>query len=327
MRSRSLVSGKVVLLLAITLGLAAVSAPAWATFPGTNGRIAFASNGTGDLDVYTMNPDGSDVVNVTADPSIPGFDFEPDWSPDGTKIAFRSGQGAAGEIYTMNADGTGLTQLTSNSLIKDYSPAWSPDGSMIAFSSNRNDPHPDTCIDLAGCNDDIFVMPATGGSPIQVTFDSGADEFPQFSPDGTLIAYQSEVSGEFAIYTVNLGTLAVTKLTADSLKAVDPDYSPDGTKIAFANNYCLSAKNKPKDCRSDIFVMNADGGSVTQLTHTSGNNQYTGWSPEGDKIVFSHSNFEGTKAGQIYVMNSDGTGLTRITQTNDDSFVPDWGTG
>src|SRR5262249_44595685 len=107
----------------------------------------------------------------------------------------------------------------------------------------------------------------------------------------------------------------------------DPDYSPDGTKIAFTNNFCLAGKNKPKDCRSDISVMNADGGSVTQLTSTSGNNQYPSWSPAGDKIVFSHANIEGTKPGQIYAMNLDGTGLTRITHTNDDSFVPDWGTG
>ena len=158
---------------------------AWATFPGTNGRIAFAGDTPKlDRDVFTLEPDGSGTLNVTGGPGAPAFALEPDYSPDGTKIAFRSGPGATAEIYTANADGTGFNQLTSNS-VKDYTPAWSPDGSMIAFASNRNDPAPATCIDLFGsCEIDIFVMPATGGSPVQVTFEAGTEHFPQFSPDG-----------------------------------------------------------------------------------------------------------------------------------------------
>jgi Tol biopolymer transport system component len=85
----------------------------------------------------------------------------------------------------VNADRTGLTRLTSNS-VKDYAPAWSPDGSMIAFASNRNDPNPSTCAGIfGGCNIDIFVMPASGGSPVQVTFGSGTQEFPELDRSGT----------------------------------------------------------------------------------------------------------------------------------------------
>jgi Tol biopolymer transport system component len=93
--------------------------------PGTLGRIAFAGDATGDLDIYTMNPDGSGTFNVTGAPSSPGFALEPDYSPDGTKIAFRSGPTNAAEIYTVNADGTGVTQLTFNSF-KDYTPPGLP---------------------------------------------------------------------------------------------------------------------------------------------------------------------------------------------------------
>ena len=73
--------------------------------------------------------------------------------------------------------------------------------------------------------------------------------------------------------------------------------------------------------------MDANGSMVTQLTHNFGNNLYPTWSPQGDKIVFSHTNLGSKKAQQIYTMNADGAGLTRITHTNDDSFTPDWGSG
>jgi Tol biopolymer transport system component len=327
MRVRSAASRRLVLSIAISaFALAAISAPAWATFPGQNGRIAFASDEAGGLDIWTINPDGSGAVNVTADPSIPGFDLEPDWSPNGTKIAFRSGPVATAEIYTMNADGTGLAQLTSNAF-KDYTPAWSPDGSMIAFASNRNDPDPATCVGLfGGCIIDIFVMPATGGSPVQVTFGSGTKHFPQFSPDGGSIAYTSDAGGTFAVYTVDLDTLAATKLTPDSLHAGSPDYSPDGTKIAFESNF-RACNTGTSDCRTDIFTMNADGTSITRLTPKFGNNTDATWSPEGDKIAFTHSLGAGFKHQQVYLMNPDGTGITRITQTNDESFGSDWGSG
>jgi Tol biopolymer transport system component len=326
MRLKSLVSLRLALSFVITaVGLAAISAPAWATFPGTNGRIAFASAATGDLDIYTMNPDGSGIVNITADPGTPGFDLEPEYSPDGTKIAFRAGRTNAAEIYTMNANGTGVTRLTSNGA-RDAHPYWSPDGSQIVFTSSMNDPNFATCLDTGTCNTDIFVVPATGGSPQQLTFDSGADGNAEFSPDGRVVGYDTDVSGATAIYTVNVRNHAVTKLTTDSLQAGQPDWSPDGSKIAFVNNF-YNCKVGNQDCKSNIFVMNADGGSVTQLTHNFGTSLDVTWSPRGDKIVFTHSDSVQFNRQQISMMNPDGTGITTITHTNDNNFGPTWGSG
>jgi Tol biopolymer transport system component len=62
----------------------------------------------------------------------------------------------------------------------DYAPTWLPDGSMIAFHSNRSG------------NNDIWVIPATGGMAAQVTTYTGEDSHPDWSPDGSTIAFQSE---------------------------------------------------------------------------------------------------------------------------------------
>jgi len=80
-------------------------------------------------------------------------------------------------------DGTGLTRLTFNPAY-DRQPAWSPNGSLLAFTSNRTDPNFATCVQTGTCNWDIFVMRANGSGVRQLTFDTGDDEWPEFSPDG-----------------------------------------------------------------------------------------------------------------------------------------------
>src|SRR5262249_40715658 len=98
------------------------------------GRIAFDDF----ADVYVANADGSGLVRLTSDP---GPEFDPDWSPDGTKIAYRdSTRGINGddEVFVMDADGSHKTNLTNNPA-NDWGPAWSPDGTRIAFNSARGE--------------------------------------------------------------------------------------------------------------------------------------------------------------------------------------------
>jgi Tol biopolymer transport system component len=109
---------------ASSVWLAGATGPAHATFAGRAGRIAFTSNASGNNEVYTINPDGSGIVDVTNDPSDDG---RPDYSPDGSKIAFRSNRAGNQEIYSMNADGSGVARLTFDPAY-DVQPVWSPDG-------------------------------------------------------------------------------------------------------------------------------------------------------------------------------------------------------
>ena len=80
--------------------------PAWSP---DGSRIAFESFRDRNHEIYVMNADGSDVIQLTDNR---GFDRSPAWSPDGSRIAFDSDRDGNDEIYVMNADGSGQTNLT-----------------------------------------------------------------------------------------------------------------------------------------------------------------------------------------------------------------------
>src|SRR6185436_7223043 len=100
-------------------------------------RIAFVSNrDSAGIDIYLMDPDGSNVRRLTTDSSS---EAQPAWSPDGGRIAFVSDRRGAGgtDIYVMDTLGTNVVNLTNDAAV-DLAPAWSPDNQKIAFHSNRD---------------------------------------------------------------------------------------------------------------------------------------------------------------------------------------------
>lgn len=114
-------------------------------------KIAYKGCIGGDCGIIIANPDGSNPVRITTDPS----DGQPAWSPDGTKIAFTSHRDGNWEIYTVNADGSFLWRVTYNPAT-DGLPCWSPDGTIIAFRSDR------------GGRWAIYITSAAGGGAIKL---------------------------------------------------------------------------------------------------------------------------------------------------------------
>jgi Tol biopolymer transport system component len=108
--------------------------PAEATFPGPNGKIAYAADdgqsGGIDSEIYTITPTGRMPFNVTHNVTD---DDDPDYSPDGKEIAYSAFDGNDYEIYTIEATGGRPFQVTRNRTY-DQAPSYSPDGKMIAYS-------------------------------------------------------------------------------------------------------------------------------------------------------------------------------------------------
>lgn len=285
---------------------------AQATFHGKNGKIAFAGNATGNYEIYSINPDGTGLTNLTNNPAS---DVLPAWSPDGTKIAFssrfRPGD-TSREIYVMNADGSGQQRLTNNAAF-DSVPSWSPDGSKIIFTSGRDG------------NAEIYVMNADGSNQTRLTDHTGGDFSARYHPGESKILFDRSADdgtfGPIALYTMKPDGTNIRKLTDDSLQAGFPDWSPSPGRIVFVDNSC-------GDCpASDVFVMNPSGGNIRQLTDNFGNNLFPHYSPDGRKITFTHEDGPPFSFDDedIYTMNADGTGRVNLTNTpTADEFGSDW---
>src|SRR5919197_6728611 len=107
--------------LVVALALAALAAgQARAAFPGMNGKIVFETNRDGNEEIYTMNADGTNRVDLTRNPAD---DTDPRWSADGSRIVFASNRTGNYQIYTMNADGSGITRVTHDAN-DDRRPTW-----------------------------------------------------------------------------------------------------------------------------------------------------------------------------------------------------------
>ena len=153
----------------------------WLGTMSAHGKIVFQSGRNGNLDIYSMNSDGTEQTRLTHHEAS---DFEAAWSPNGGQIVFgsdRDDRDGDLEVYVMDADGGNQRNLTHHPAL-DSSPDWSPDGSQIAFTSERTN----------GLS--IFVMDADGANVRQLT-EGPFDVAPKWSPDGKRIAFEAMLVG------------------------------------------------------------------------------------------------------------------------------------
>ncbi len=149
---------------------------------------------------------------------------------------------------------------------------------------------------------------------------------PDWSPDGTKIAFASNRDNSGEIYVMNTDGKNPKNLTLHLDDDSWPRWSPDGRKIAFESLQVAEGVLN----HSDIFVMDADGANRTNLTQNPhAYNTTPSWSPDGSKIAFAalrNVNRVDPWNGSldIYVMNADGTNPARLTEDARFNMFPSW---
>lgn len=205
---------------------------------------------------------------------------------------------AQNSLYVVNPDGSGQQQLISPSYLFPAA-SWSPDGTKIAFSQDQA----------------LWVMNADGTNKTKI-LDVPAGGDPSWSPDGSkLVFYKyinpSDGSEGYDLYIINIDGTGLRQLTnnrSTTATDVSPAWSPNGQKIAFIR-YATAVGSSaiPK-----IYVINADGSGVRQLSDSNSNtlDYDPDWSPDSTKIVFNRST---SQSSGIYVMNADGSNVKQIS--------------
>jgi Tol biopolymer transport system component/DNA-binding winged helix-turn-helix (wHTH) protein len=225
-------------------------------------------------------PTAGEIVPLV---SMPGRQFSPALSPDGTRVAFAYGGAPHPGIYVALIDGDKPLQLTGND--RDNYPTWSPDGRQIAFARFQSDDQRN-----------LYVIPALGGSERRVYTASfpkwsspSTNEEPRYcnkmdwSPDGNSLIFSESVDqGSKARLTLlSLSDLTTRPLTSPHNQQSDcsPVFSPDGATVAFARSLLSGFL-------SDVFVMQVAGGQPLRLT-TGNSGGPPAWTEDGSEIVFA----------------------------------------
>jgi hypothetical protein len=264
---------------------------------GDGGRIAFVSDREGSIDLYSMNPDGSDItkkaelgaVDESGSHTVRGLAM----AGDGKTFAW-CGQNAVGSgLHVMDGDGGNDRIVAPECQEEEF--ALSPDGTKIAIATSQG-------------NDEthIVVSPTTGAGGTQVTPSEGGGQeaYPRWSADGSKLSFWRWVvdagglnRSQTGIYTMGAGGGEMTMLL--QLERLQPGgaWSPNGAELAYVTS--------PAAGELAISAIGTSGGSPRLV---AGGASPT-WSPDGTKIAF-------VKGGDIWLVSSDGTNPTNLTASS-----------
>jgi uncharacterized membrane protein len=221
-------------------------------------HIAFTSSRDSNNEIYVMNVDGSNLINLT---NSPANDQDPTWSLDGNWIAFTTDRDGNQEIYRMRADGTELTNLTQTPA-NDREPSWGREGNLfgatevIVFTSERDG------------NLEIYRMNKDGQNQTNLSQNSASDFAPSASVKEEKIAFTSNRSGNDEIYVMGLNGNNPTNITNDTAIDQNPTWSPDGSWIAYTTN---------REGNIEIYIIRPNGTERYNLTRNPSEDLYPAW--------------------------------------------------
>ena len=275
-----------------------------------------------------------------------GNNAEAYWGFDDRQLVFQSdwetiNQQGCDQIFVMNADGTALSngnhyQLVSTGKGRTTCSYFLKDGRIIYGSTHQNDPDcPERVMFSEGryvwpiyASYDIFVADVSTGESQLLIGGPGYDAEATVSPDGRFIVFTSMRSGDLELWRFELATSEFLQLTSelgydggaffsrDSKRIVWRASRPQGGEAETYERLLTQGLVEPKAL--NIFVADADGRNIAQVTELPGANWAPFFHPDGKKLVFCsnhHTLDKGGRVFDIFMVNLDGTGLEQITHS------------
>jgi TolB protein len=287
------------------------------------------------VDLWVVRTDGRGLRKIVG---TRGWDEEPAWSPDGSRIAFHKAFLEAGDredalkgidVWTVRADGRGRRKVTHDG--SSSSPAWSPGGNALAVArgdgvvvlradgtrrrqiARRTDPtapawEPDGRRIAFAVPGELWVVEANGTGARRLARGASSDTRVVWSPDGRFLAYIGTSARASGLLVVRSSGGRPRLL---SVLAEEARWSPDGGRLV------LVRPGIPRE--AGLFLAAPDGRGPKRLTQ--GLDTSPVWSPDGRRIAFRR----GLLVGDIYIVNADGSGLRNVTRTPKlDERQPAW---
>ena len=262
-----------------------------------------------------------------------GENAEAYFSFDGQELIFQSTRDGGGcdQIYAMGIDGANLRRISSGEGRTTCS-FYTPDKQHVVYASTylggkACPPRPDFSRGYVWpvySTYDIFRAKADGTGVTRLTSTPGYDAEATIGPDGRIV-FTSVRDGDMEIYSMNADGGDVKRLTHRVGPDGGPFFSRDGTQIVFRGRtldpgpelddyQTLLRDGLWRPTSLEIFVMNADGSNLRQVTSLGGASFAPFFSPDGRKIIFASNKSDPRgRDFELWLINVDGTGLERVT--------------
>ena len=249
-------------------------------------------------DIYSVPISGGEAAALTGGIE---WNYQPRFSPDGSKIAFVSDRAGGDNLWIMDADGSNAHAVTDEAEHLVHNPAWSPDGKYLVgrkgYYSTRSIP--------AG---EIWMFHHGGGNGVNLVkrpndeSDQKNRAEPAFSPDGKYVYYSADITpgitwqynknaveALFAIQRIELATGETNTVVSGPGGAIRPTPSPDGKSLAYIKRRLgLVSQIMVKDLESGLERLAFDGfeRDLQESSGSEGNAPAIAWTPDNQSIVF-----------------------------------------